>query len=108
MDKLRRLSSKLLLTLLLSALAAVALGFGSQRLFSLGVEKIYCSPVRQEIRLQNALERFRDFVRLQNIRSMDVEKIGAWNAENPFLQLAVSGNGAVLRSDRRGAEVLWA
>ena len=42
----------------------------------------------------------------EGVSSTNVQKIGAWNREHPYIQLTVSANGAILNSDRWGAEMV--
>ena len=103
-----RLTLKLLIMLLLAALAALALAL----LIILGgnhfVDTVYCSPARQADRIQSAITSFRAYVEEASVTSLDVEKIGVWNRQQPYVRLIVSGNGAVLNSDQWGAELVRA
>ena len=102
----RRLSLKLLAMLLLAAMAAVALGLTLRVLGDYLVQEVYCSEKRQAQRLQASISSFRAYVQEEGVSSTNVQKIGAWNREHPYIQLTVSANGAILNSDRWGAEMV--
>ena len=101
-----RLSIKLLAMLLLAAMAAAALGLTLQVLGDYLVETVYGSEKRQVQRLQETIDSFRTYVREEEVASTNVEKIGGWNWEHPFIQLTVSANGAILNSSQWGAELV--
>lgn len=103
-----RLNLKLLSMLLLTALAAVALALGVKLLGNYLVEHVYCAPARQEARVQAVCESFRGYVSREGVSSTDVEKIGAWNLDEPGVRLMIAANGSVLNSDRWGAELVRA
>ena len=92
--------------LLLAAMAAVALGLTLQVLGDYLVQEVYCSEKRQAQRLQTNISSFRAYVQEERVSSTNVQKIGAWNREHPYIQLTVSANGAILNSDRWGAEMV--
>lgn len=102
----RRLSLKLLAMLLLAAMAAIALGLTLQVLGDYLVERVYCSEKRQNLRLLEAIGSFRTYVQEEAVSSTNVQKIGVWNHSHPYIQLTVSANGAILNSDRWGAEMV--
>ena len=92
--------------LLLAAMAAAALGLTLQVLGDYLVETVYGSEKRQVQRLQETIDSFRTYVREEEVASTNVEKIGGWNREHPFIQLTVSANGAILNSSQWGAELV--
>ena len=92
--------------LLLAAMAAVALGLTLRVLGDYLVQEVYCSEKRQAQRLQASISSFRAYVQEEGVSSTNVQKIGAWNREHPYIQLTVSANGAILNSDRWGAEMV--
>ena len=92
--------------LLLAAMAAAALGLTLQVLGDYLVETVYGSEKRQVQRLQETIDSFRTYVREEEVASTNVEKIGGWNWEHPFIQLTVSANGAILNSSQWGAELV--
>lgn len=102
----RRLSLKLLAMLLLAAMAATALGLTFQVLGDYLVEQVYCSEKRQTLRLLEAINSFRTYVQEEAVSSTNVQKIGYWNQNHPYIQLTVSANGAILNSGRWGAEMV--
>ena len=92
--------------LLLAAMAAIALGLTLQVLGDYLVERVYCSEKRQNLRLLEAIGSFRTYVQEEAVSSTNVQKIGVWNHSHPYIQLTVSANGAILNSDRWGAEMV--
>lgn len=102
----RRLSLKLLAMLLLAAMAGVAVGLTLQVLGDYLVSVVYCSEQRQAQRLLATVTSFRSYVLEEGVSSTDVEKIGAWNWDHPFIRLTIAANGSVLNSDRWGAELV--
>lgn len=103
-----RLNLKLLIMLLASALAALAVAFSIYLMGNYFVKTTYCAPARQTARIQCIVSSFRDYVAKESVSSLDVEKIGLWNREQPYARLIVSGNGAILNSDRWGADLVRA
>lgn len=102
----RRLGAKLMAMLLAAAAVAVLLGLGVSILGSFLVRTVYCSPQRQEQRIQQAIASFRNFVAEKDVASIEVELISRWNRENPNVRLAISANGVWVNSDGSGAELL--
>lgn len=104
----RRLSVKLLCVIFLASLASIALALVIHWLGFYLVETVYCTPERQARRMQCAITSFRDYVAEQQVVSTDVERIGVWNLDQPYVRLAVSTQSGLLNSDRWGAELIMA
>jgi len=94
--------------LLTAALAALALAFAIIFAGGFFVDTVYCSEPRQTARIQSIITSFRTYVKEAEVTSLDVEKIGVWNREQPYVRLIISGNGSTLNSDRWGAELVRA
>ena len=101
-----RLNIQLLATMLLAALAALALAMTAKVAGDMLVREVYCSPTRAERRMQAAADSFRAYVAEHQVTSTDVEQIGRWNLTEPYVRVAVMANGTVLNSDRWGAELV--
>lgn len=97
---------KLLLVILLSAAAAVTMSMVITTTGNYLVERVYCSPQRQEYRAQQTAASFRSYVKEEEVNSTDVEKIGLWNRHKPFVRLIISTKFSVINSNRWGAEML--
>lgn len=97
---------KLLGVILLAATLSLILGLSFMALGNYLVTKVYCSPSRTEARLKDVATSFRNYVEQYNVNVNEAEVIGLWNQAYPHVKLSISANGAVVNSDRYGAELI--
>ena len=101
----RSLTLKLLVMLVISAIAATALYFVCSYLGRQVVDRIWLSPERTERRITADIRSFRDFVEENNITSTDAQSVGQWNRKHADVRLTVNGRNTILNSDGYGAEI---
>lgn len=104
-SKYRSLTLKLLVMLVISAIAATALYFVCSYLGRQAVDRIWLSPERTEGRITADIRSFRDFVEENNITSTDAQSVGQWNRKHADIRLTVNGRNTILNSDGYGAEI---
>ena len=115
-----RLNIQLLATMLLAALAALALAMTAKVAGDMLVREVYCSPTRAERRMQAAADSFRAYVAEHQVTSTDVGANrpvefdgalcsgggnGQWHGAQfrPWgAELVRSDSGLVLRADTSG------
>ena len=96
---------KLLVMLIISAVAAIALYFLCNFLGRQIVDQAWLSPRRTESRITADIHSFRNFVEENNITSTDAQSIGQWNRDHADVRLTVNGRNTILNSDGYGAEI---
>ncbi len=106
MRPFRRLTMKLLAVILVAGALSLVLGFAFMALGNYMVEKVYCSPSRTESRLKDVAASFRQYIEHYGVNVNEAEVIGLWNQAYPYVKLSISANGAVVNSDRYGAELI--
>lgn len=97
---------KLLAVILVAAALSLVLGFAFVALGNYMVEKVYCSPARTDTRLKDVATSFRGYIEHYGVNVNEAEIIGLWNQAYPYVKLSISANGAVVNSDRYGAELI--
>ncbi len=97
---------KLLGVILLAATLSLILGLAFWGLGNYLVDEVYCSPSRTETRLKSVAASFREYVEQHQVNVNEAEVIGLWNRAYPYVKLSISANGAVVNSDRYGAELI--
>ena len=103
----RSLMLKLLVMLIISAVAAIALYFLCNSLGRQIVDQVWLSPRRTESRITADIRSFRDFVEENDITSTDAQSIGQWNRNHADVRLTVNGRNTILNSDGYGAEITF-
>ncbi len=70
------------------------------------VSRYYLSERAVGARLAREVDSLRGFVAEHQVRSTDIDAIGAWNREHRYIQMTVSGLGTTVKSDSGGAELV--
>ena len=85
----RSLNAKMLYTIVLSALAAVAVFFLISGIGDLAVDKIYMSPEAAASRKAEIYSRFSAYVTANNVAGGDSAAIARWTADNAYVTILV-------------------
>ena len=101
----RKLTFKLMLGLLLAAVAAGLLfllcRLGGQSL----IQQVYMAPSRCQARAQAEITDFRHFVSQNRIASTDAQSVGRWSMNHDHVRLTIMGKDAIITADSYGAEL---
>ena len=105
MNPTRRLTFKLMIGLLLAAVAGsllfVLCRFTGQGL----IRSVYLAPQRTQARAQAEIDGFRSFVSDNRVASTDAQSIGRWSMNHPHVRLTIMGKDAIITADPYGAEL---
>ena len=104
-NKFRSLTVKLLIMLMVSAVAAGIVYSVCSFLGRELVDQVWRAPAQSENRLNTHMQSLRDFVEENTVSSTDAASIGQWNRGHRDVRLTVNGRNTILNTDGFTAEI---
>ena len=104
-NKFRSLTVKLLIMLMVSAVAAGIVYSACSFLGRELVDQVWRAPAQSENRLNTHMQSLRDFVEENSVSSTDAASIGQWNRGHRDVRLTVNGRNTILNTDGFTAEI---